>query len=111
MDEIEVPVCCKKGYKVLSAGRNSAICNQYIHYPKHVRAYPKLGDGPLAVFDTHILARLWAANFSFLKVIVRCYYSKSSHTHLWNTDGYGNLHNSLLLPVGTVLADWVECLE
>lgn len=101
----------KKGYKVLSSGRTSAICTQYITYPKNTRVYPKSGNGPLAVFDSEKKARLWASRYAFLKIVVPCYYICSKHTYQWVVANSGSTHFGSFMPKGTILADWVECLE
>lgn len=104
------------GYKVITKSRRSAIsANLYsgLHYPINKEVTPKMGCGPICVFQTIHQARAFKDGRVFTTKglrLVKCKYIKSSKVHIW--DRYSlKMYEIMLLPRGTILADSVTCLE
>jgi len=86
------------GYKIITRKNRMSYINDNtaIHYPINKVAVPKLGDGPLALFNS----------------LVKAVYIKSRETSLWyHYLGAKMTMNYKNLPEGTVLADAIMCLE
>jgi hypothetical protein len=101
----------KKGWKVIHKTTRQSITAMYRIYP---RVYPKdvvVGRpkdcGPLAVFRTRQSARTFAKYF-YCK-IVKCLYLPSKAGALWERPTDRLMLTAL--PVGTILAEKVKCLE
>lgn len=107
-----------KGWKVIMKDNRMSCtnlhsgCHGVIYKKDTVTGRPK-DCGPLAVFRTRKAARrfiMLRVSFSFLpnkkKKVVKCLYKRSKHRRMWN-----GTRISDALPLGTVLAEKVKCLE
>jgi hypothetical protein len=101
----------KEGWKVVERRNGhyvscTVLGGAMVGYRLHVWAQPKLGCGPLAVFETLLAAQAFCSNRND---IYPCYYTESEQTTLW-----GAPHMAWLvkngLPHGTALADAVYLL-
>ncbi len=104
------------GWKALGPYRQSAIIGHrhaLVTYPQRRRVGPRNDCGPLAVFKTLRDAEMF--NQHGFYQIVRCWYvpSKQDRVHFSGPDFYsGHGYTTLAaLPLGTILADYVTCLE
>lgn len=119
------------GWKILRSDRTSIIIShedRVVLYRLNHRAYPRPRCGPLAVF----MDRGYAADFLLVHgfyrrerdsyLLVPCRYEQSPETRMWIDIGTIHYSHALLvedprercsftLPVGTVLANFVTCLE
>lgn len=109
------------GYKVLTKDRKSIImsCPYYtiqdkksqgIYYPVHKKTIPNKHGGPLCVFDTHLQANRFSNAENRQGIVVKCHYTKSAKRRVWTTNKKWNI-GIVFLPLGTILADSVTCLE
>ena len=93
-------------------------------YPKRRRVYPADGQGPLAVFETKEQAKEflttwqmppaieWVGGRPLYPRIVECRYRPSERDRLEiNSPTFKAMLRGSALPKGTVLADFVTCLE
>ncbi len=104
----------KIGYKVLNSRRRS--CMRFIqeggvYYKKDKKVTPKEYCGPLCVFDTLQNAVSFKEFYSnyYGQHIVKCNYVKSKITKIYVSSGFCT--QLVQLPIGTILADSVTCLE
>lgn len=122
------------GYKVITYDRKSLIMNDFISecgYPVNRRVKPQEGQGPLAVFETEEHAEIFVKDYGpfitwgnssgkvcgcgtypYRSKIVPCRYKPSNSDKL-GTYWDGNMVQKHLssMPEGSVLADFVTCLE
>jgi hypothetical protein len=100
----------RKGWKVLSRGRWSAIVRRGsggVHYPVNRWVKPEKGCGPLAVFTSETWTRSWAGPNC---TVHRCEYRHSRLRQLWRFVR-GEKRIGTLMPYGTALADAVRTLD
>lgn len=103
-----------RGFKALSPSRGSLIIGirewGYRVYSIRECVKPLRGCGPLCVFSSKNLAKLflnWAIRGDGL--IVPCFYGESTEEKIYLPGPPFQWKEKL--PFGTVLADWVTCLE
>ncbi len=102
----------KIGYKVLTSKQRKSIVRVSSFggriYGLNKKTIPMQGYGPLCIFDSYLTAINFVQAFMLSHyIIVKCHYEKSSITILHDF-GYDI---NVILPLGTILADSVTCLE
>ncbi len=106
----------QKGWKLLRTTRRSYMVLGISgrDYPKNCRVFPEEGTGPLTVFSTKHRANRFADSNPISEpgthLVVPCLFKPSRETRVWTVLvpkgralGY--------LPLGTLLAEHVTCLE
>ena len=109
------------GWKVITADRKSCLKNlltyhlgaasAVVKYPRGRRVGRSPGHGPLAVFDTQVNARAFRSGYGDGHHVVRCRYVPSAAKHLWVAPQKFACKHFHDFPLGTILADYVTCLE
>ena len=104
------------GYKVITKDRYSALIEDLaaIQYPVQKTVKPKDNCGPICVFRTAIQAKTFVNHFSRYNrylLIVKCRYEESDSKSIWTVTTPPASAPLWCLPVGTILADSVTCLE
>ena len=101
----------ERGWKVLTLDRMSAFSPSPLHYPKDREVKRCAWCGPLACFFSLTSAEWFRSEFSNLAlIIVPCEYRPTRLRRL-SLHADGVKAESGWLPVGTVFADAVRCLE
>jgi len=109
------------GWKVITADRKSCLENMLtyhlcaatavVKYSRGSRVGRNPGHGPLAVFDTRAKARAFISPYVDGEHVVKCHYVLSAAKHLWVSRKKYPCSHFHDLPLGTILADYVTCLE
>ena len=82
-----------------------------ILYSPGVKAVPREGDGPLAVFTSIKWARKFLSIRNKLDRIFYVEYEPSTHCHLWFLSNNGHLYPLHCAPDGTAYADSVTLIK